>query len=238
MKKRLFALCIMILMLSIHCIALANAAEPPGLTVIVNNPPEGLKLSLQLDSEDMVPLMAEHRFWEEQYKFYYHDFPGGKDQIKNAVLIVSGNGIDAQIPIPKEYFGYNKQITLGLKTGEIIQGQNPLRAPLLTAMRVLLTIIIEGALLFVFGYRARRSILLFLIVNLFTQTGLNILFVGARGYWFLLYVLVEVLIFIVETLIYRSRLTEHGKTRAILYGLAANAASLFLGGWMISSLPV
>lgn len=238
MKKRLFAFCMIILMLSTFSLAMANSAEPPGLTVIVNNPPEGLKLSLQPDPDNTVPLVAEHRFWEGQYRFYYHDFPGGKDRVKNAVLTVSGSGINTQIPIPKEYFGYNKQITLDLKTNEIIQGQDPLRAPLLTAMRVLLTLIIEGALLFVFGYRTRRSILLFLIVNLFTQTGLNILFIGARGYWFLLYVLVEVLIFIVETLIYRNRLTEHGKKRAILYGLTANAASLFLGGWMLSSLPV
>ncbi|MBQ7091933.1 MAG: hypothetical protein IJN83_04690, partial [Clostridia bacterium] len=66
MKKRLFALCIMLLMLSVYGFALANAAEPPGLTVIVNNPPEGLKLSLQLNNEDTAPLVAEHRFWEGQ----------------------------------------------------------------------------------------------------------------------------------------------------------------------------
>ncbi len=238
MKKRLFAFCMIILMLSIHGIALANSAEPPGLTVIVHNPPEGLKLSLQLDTRDTVPLVAERRFWEGQYRFYYHDFPGGKDNIKNAALTVAYPGAVIYLPVPEEYFGYNKQITLDLKTNEIIQGQNPLRAPLLTAMRVLLTLIIEGVLLFVFGYRARRSILLFLILNIITQTSLNILFIGARGYWFLLYVLVEVLIFIVEILIYRSRLTEHSKKRAVLYGLAANAASLILGGWMISCLPV
>ena len=41
MKKRMLTLCIMILMLSVYGFALANAAEPPGLTVIVNNPPQG-----------------------------------------------------------------------------------------------------------------------------------------------------------------------------------------------------
>ena len=238
MKKRLSAFCIIILMLSVFSFASANSAEPPGLTVIINNPPEGLTLSLQLDSKDTAPLVAEHRFWEGQYKFYYHDIPGGRDYIKNAVLIVSGVGIDTQIPIPKDYFGYNNQVTLDLKTNELIQGQTPWRTPLLTAMRVILTLIIEGALLFAFGYRSKQNMLLFLITNIVTQTALNVLFIGARGYWFLLYIIVEVLIFLIETLLYKNRLTEHSKTRAVLYGLTANAASLFLGGWMLSSLPV
>ncbi len=238
MKKRLFALCMIILMLFVHGIALANAAEPPGLTVIVNNPPDGLALSLQLDNDDTASLAAEHRFWEGQYKFYYHDIPGSRDYIKSAVLTVSGNGEDIQITIPKEYFGYNNQVTLNLKTNELTQGQNPMRAPLLTAMRVILTLIIEGVVLYAFGYRTKQSILLFLITNIITQTALNVLFIGAGSYWFMLYVVVETLIFIIETVIYKNRLTEHGKKRAILYSLTANTASLILGGWMISCLPV
>jgi len=238
MKKRLFALCIMLLMLSVYGFALANAAEPPGLTVIVNNPPEGLNLTLQLDNEDTAPLVAEHRFWEGQYKFYYHDIPGSRDYIKNAALIVTYPGVITALPVPKEYFGYDKQITLDLETNEIIQGQTPWRAPLLAAMRVILTLIIEGAIFFAFGYRTKQSIKLVLITNLISQTTLNIIFIGAEGYWFLMYILVEIVVFTLESLIYKDWLAEHGQKRAVLYALTANAASLFLGGWMISSLPV
>lgn len=238
MKKKLFALCIMLLMLSVYGFALANAAEPPGLTVIINNPPEGLKLSLQLNNEDTAPLVAEHRFWEGQYKFYYHDIPGSKNHIKNAALIVTYPGVITALPVPKEYFGYDKQITLDLETNEIIQGQTPWRAPLLAAMRVILTLIIEGAIFFAFGYRTKQSLLVFLAVNILTQGLLNIAFIGATGYWFILFVLIEIGVFIAESLIYARFLTEHGKKRAVLYALTANAASLFLGGWMISSLPV
>ena len=238
MKKRLFALCIMILMLSVYGLALANSAEPPGLTVIVNNPPEGLKLSLQLDNDNTALLVAEHRFWEGQYKFYYHDIPGSRDYIKNAALIVTYPGVISALPVPKEYFGYDKQITLDLETNEIIQGQTPWRAPLLTAMRVILTLVIEGAILYAFGYRTKRSLLIFLAVNLLTQGLLNIAFIGAKGYWFILFVLIEIGVFTAESLIYARFLTERSKKRAVLYALTANAASLFLGGWMISCLPV
>ena len=238
MKKKLITIFLIITMLSFSAAALANSAEPPGLTVIVNNPPEGLTLSLQLDSDDTALLVAEHRFWEGQYKFYYHDIPDSRNYIKNAVLLVSNDGTVTELPIPNEYFGYNNQVTLNLRTNELIQGQKPLRAPLLTAMRVLLTLIIEGMLLFAFGYRTRHSILLFLITNLITQTALNIIFIGARGYWFLLYVIVEILIFAIEASVYKAWFKEHGNKRAVFYALTANAASLFLGGWMLSCLPV
>lgn len=238
MKRKMLVLCILVLMLFLHGLALANAAEPPGLTVIVNNPPEGLTLSLQLDNEDTAPLVAEHRFWEGQYKFYYHDIPGSRDWIKTAELTAEWSDRTLGIPIPREYFGYNNQVTLNLKTGELIQGQNPMRAPLLTAMRVILTLIIEGAILFAFGYRTRQSLIVFLILNLITQTALNVVFIGADAYWFILYVIIEIGIFLLEGAVCKDRLTEHGKKRAILYSITANAASLLLGGWMISSLPV
>ncbi|MBR4019648.1 MAG: hypothetical protein IKK12_08885, partial [Clostridia bacterium] len=64
MKKRMLALCIMILMLSVYGFALANAAEPPGLTVIVNDPPESLTLTLTFGSGESAALVPEHRFWE------------------------------------------------------------------------------------------------------------------------------------------------------------------------------
>ena len=237
MKKRLFALCIMILMLSAYGFALANAAEPPGLTVIVNDPPENLTLTLKFGSGESALLVPEHRFWEGQYRFFYGSIPGSK-QLKNATLIVNWSDGAAEFPIPQEYLGYDNQVTLDLKTNELIHGQKPWRAPLLTAMRVMLTLIIEGAVFFVFGYRTKQSIKLVSLTNLISQTALNIIFIGAEGYWFLGYIFVEIAVFTLESLIYKDWLTEHGPKRAVLYALTANAASLFLGGWMISFLPV
>ena len=227
----------MILMLSIHGLALANAAEPPGLTVIVNNPPEGLTLTLKFGSGESAALVPEHRFWEGQYRFFYGSIPGSK-QLKDAMLTVEWQHGTAEFPIPKEYLGYDKQVTLDIKNTQLIQGQKPWRVPLLTAMRIILTLIIEGAVFFAFGYRTKQSIKLVLLTNLISQTALNILFIGADGYWMLMYIFVEIAVFTLESLIYKDWLVEHGKKRAVLYALIANAASLILGGWMISSLPV
>ncbi len=237
MKKRMLVLCVLILMLSAYGLALANAAEPPGLTVIVNDPPEGLTLTLKFGSGESAALVPEHRFWEGQYRFFYGAIPGSK-QLKDATLTVDWPHGTAEFPIPQEYLGYDSQVTLDLKNIELIQGQKPMRAPLLTAMRVILTLIIEGAIFYAFGYRTKQSIKLVLITNLISQTVLNIIFIGAEGYWVLMYILVEITVFTTESLIYKDWLVEHGKNRAILYALTANAASLILGGWMISCLPV
>lgn len=237
MKKRILLFCLMILMLSIHGLALANAAEPPGLTVIVNDPPESLTLTLKFGSGESAALVPEHRFWEGQYRFFYGSIPGSK-QLKDAILTVEWQHGTAEFPIPQEYLGYDNQVTLDLKNTELIQGQKPWRAPLLTAMRIILTLIIEGAIFFAFGYRTKQSIKLVFLTNLISQTVLNILFIGADGYWMLMYILVEIAVFTLESLIYKDWLIEHGEKRAVLYSLTANAASLILGGWMISCLPV
>lgn len=237
MKKRILILWIIALLLAMPGLALANAAEPPGLTVIVNNPPDDLTLTMTFSSGDSAALVPEHRFWEGQYRFFYHTIPNSRN-MKGAVITAEWEGQRAEFPIPDEYFGYDEQVTLDLESATLTQGQKPLRAPLLTAMRILLTLIIEGALLYAFGYRTRRSVKLFLLINIITQTLLNLVFIGADGYWQILFVIIEIGIFVVESLAYKDFMDEHGKKRAVLYGITANLASLLLGGWMISSLPV
>lgn len=238
MNKRLALLLALILLLCLPLPALGNSAEPPGLTVIVSTPPEGLALYITPnEATPPLPLQAEKRGWETQYRYFYHADPAAS-QLRYPTLTAEWPEGRFELDIPRDYFGYNNQVTLDISAQTLEWGQEPLREPLLIAMRVLLTLIIEGAALWLFGYRAKRSWIAFLIVNLITQTLLNILFAGARGYWEILYVLVEVLIFIAEAAAFRSLLAEHSKKRAVFFALAANAASLILGGIMLMYLPV
>lgn len=237
MNRRMLALFLMLLIFSTFGHALANSAEPPGLTVIVSNPPDGLILTIE--SNDTVTLMPEHRFWEGQYRFCYGALSSDSQiDTSNAELVATWDQNTIRLPIPEEYFGYNRQITLDISNNELIHGQKALRAPLLIALRVLLTLILEGTVLFAFGYKTKHSIKVFLTLNLVTQTILNIIFSGANGYWFMLYILVEAVIFITEAHVCKRHLTEHSSRRAVFYSITANTASLILGGWMLSSLPV
>lgn len=104
------------------------------------------------------------------------------------------------------------------------------------------TLLIEGLLLFVFGYRSKRSWLVFLLVNLVTQGGfavylaVTVLNHGVSGWSLIFYIPIEVIITLVELLLYRRLLTEKNKARAAVYAIAANLCSAVLGLWLIDPL--
>ena len=104
------------------------------------------------------------------------------------------------------------------------------------------TLLIEGALLFSFGYRSRRSWLVFLLVNLVTQGGfalylaVTVLNHGVSGWSLLFYLPIELIITVVESLLYRRLLTEKGKGRAMGYAIVANIHSATVGLWLIDPL--
>lgn len=104
------------------------------------------------------------------------------------------------------------------------------------------TLLIEGALLFIFGYRSRKSWRSFLLVNLVTQGGfaaylaVTVLNHGVSGWSLIFYIPIEVIITLVELLLYRRLLTEKNKARAAVYAIAANLCSAVLGLWLIDPL--
>lgn len=97
------------------------------------------------------------------------------------------------------------------------------------------TLVVEGLLLFAFGFRTRRDWLVFLLTNLATQAGLHLwigsgaMAAGSHPLYYLLLMVAEVPILLVELLVYVFLLKEHGKGRRALYALCANAASYAAG---------
>ena len=104
------------------------------------------------------------------------------------------------------------------------------------------TFLIEGALLLAFGYRSRRSWLVFLLVNLVTQGGfalylaVTVLNHGVSGWSLLFYLPIELIITVVESLLYRRLLTERSWERAVGYAIVANVCSATVGLLLIDPL--
>lgn len=100
------------------------------------------------------------------------------------------------------------------------------------AIRLLLTVGIELFVLFVFGYRKRRSYLIALAVNGVSLTLMtagvvivsHLFPVGAYVLAMLLFI--EAFVFAAEMLIYAKWLRERSQPWPVLYGLAANLATL------------
>ena len=81
-----------------------------------------------------------------------------------------------------------------------------------------------------------------LLVNLVTQGGfavylaVTVLNHGVSGWSLIFYIPIEVIITLVELLLYRRLLTEKNKARAAVYAIAANLCSAVLGLWLIDPL--
>ena len=79
-------------------------------------------------------------------------------------------------------------------------------------------------------------------VNLVTQGGfavylaVTVLNHGVSGWSLIFYIPIEVIITLVELLLYRRLLTEKNKARAAVYAIAANLCSAVLGLWLIDPL--
>lgn len=112
----------------------------------------------------------------------------------------------------------------------------PLRFFARLAATLIPTLVIEGILFWLFGFRERRSWLVFLAVNTVTQVGLHIAIgsmLAESGWHFLNYSLTilipELVIWAVEAAAYAYLVRERSRGRRVEYAFAANIASFVLG---------
>lgn len=242
MKKKLSALiAALLLILALPVSVSANSAEPPGMTVIVEGAPEDMELFLELKEEPeyAVRIRKAEKNWEVYFRFYYSPEPG---ILNGAVIRVESGEKSFSCPVPEGVAGrYNNLLTLDFEARTLTVGQRWWRQPVLTAVRVTLTLLVEGLIFFAFGFRGKRSWILFCAVNLVTQGWLNyIINSGAftNGYWVLGLYFAELVIFIAEAIVFPLAVKERKKWQRLLYALSANAASLIAGLLLIRYLPI
>ena len=218
-------------------ITYANSAEPPTLIVIMKNAPENVSVAI-ISAETVQEGQKSKTAWETSYAFYNRDIGSNKE----VTIRVSGNGISYDQIIGKQYLtGYNSIVTLDFSAQTITSGKLLSRSILLVTLRVFFTLVIEGVIFFLFGFRDKNSWLAFLIINLLTQGILNVVLNGASpfaSYLILNLILMEFWVFITETIGVLVFIKEHGRFRRVSYVLVANLASLVLGGYLITDLPI
>jgi hypothetical protein len=109
------------------------------------------------------------------------------------------------------------------------------------SLRIILTLIIEAIVFWLFGFRNKRSWIVFLIINLITQGALNIWLNGAAplvSYLIFTLIFGEMLVFIAEIIVFLVLIKEHRPMRTLLFVITANFLSLFAGGYIITVLPI
>lgn len=113
--------------------------------------------------------------------------------------------------------------------------------------RIILTIAIEIGVAFLFGYKAKKQLILIAIVNSATQIALNVAlnvqnFYHGQLAFTLLYIALEFCIFAIEAVIYFAVLDSFGdkpqkRYNTVLYALASNACSFALGLGLAHLIP-
>ena len=178
-----------------------------------------------------VPLFGELTPGEDgTHRFTYFGLP---DTFRIAVSGQSGAQA-ADEPFTRTVF--YTHLTYDWETNTITSATSPAGFYGLQFLSTLVpTLIVEGILLWLFGFRAKRDWLVFLAVNLVTQAGLHLwvgsgaMAAGAHPLWYLLLIVAEIPILLVELAVYVFLLKEHGKLRRAAYAACANIASYAAG---------
>jgi hypothetical protein len=217
--------------------ASANSAEPPSIIILVNNPPEDLSITL-ISGEKHIESIVRRTAWEGYYAFYSHDM---RKDGKHVFRITTG-GESFECAIDKPLKTYNNIFTLSLSERKLTPGQYPFRRVLLVSIRLLLTLVLEGVVFWLFRFRQKRSWLVFLAINLVTQGLLNIWlnYGGSPLQSYLVFSLIvgEFFVFLTEMIVFPILVKEQKKGRILLYVFVSNLVSLIAGGYIITVLPV
>lgn len=255
MKKSAICFVFALLFALMPITAFANADLPPFLTVIVENPPEDLELTVEIPPENFSRDQAAPKeiiirphvlAWETHYRFRVIGYNYDEIALDNVSLIAATGGKTLRLDIPEEeLWNYNGFVTLDIEEETLIPGTKPGRTALLTALRISVTLLLEGLLFYIWGMRKAKSWIIFLCTNLITQGWLNIYVSGPKHnqYFIMAVALFEILFFIVEGLVFYLLIKEFsekklGQGGAILFALLANVISYFVGSRLLTYLPV
>jgi len=231
MKKLVAVITALAAIIMLASPAFANSAEPPTISVIVYDAPYDLDVKLRLENGEVEITPMKRNNQDYVFKFY------GANSKYEAILVTTG-GESFEVACSENDYGYHAVVVLNLDDRTLTAGEPAIREVPLVALRFALTLIIEGGIFFLFGYRQKRSWIIFAVTNIFTQCVMNFAFLGLNlGYmWVLVFFIWEFLIWLSETTVYVWSLREKNPIIAAAYALTANLASLIIGGILIGML--
>lgn len=214
-------------------VSYANAPPPPTIAVIVSHAPEDIELRIESEKAQRTDRIIE------SYFTFHLEFSDAHYEM----LTVTSGGDTFEIALP-QLQKYNNLFTLDLEKRTLTPGTSWSRPYEFAAITIILTLLIEGVILFLFGYRKRNSWIVFLVINIVTQ---GILYVWlntefyplVNSYFFpVLFSLIigELLVFIIEIVAFLILVRERPRIVTFLYVIAANFSSLIAGGFLINTL--
>lgn len=227
LKKGLSILIITLFIITLNTTPnFANSAEPPSLVIIVEDPPEDFEMTL-LSLTGSNDGRRYDYIGEVHYTFYYRDL----NLNSPTSVMVTANGKTQTIELPSLINRYHEVHTLDLDTLTFSPGETAMRTYKIVSFRVISTLLIEGFIFFLYGFRNRRSWIGFLILNLFTQAALNISLINVpmySGYPIFYLIYFEFFVFLAELIAIHFFVREKTAGKRNVFVLVANTLSLVI----------
>ena len=213
-----------------------NSAEPPSILLIVPGAPDDLVVSM-VDGNRSAKGHRQDKMLESYFLFYLME----TRPMENPSIMVEGGEYSFSVPLGEMEKTYQNTFTLDLEGQTLREGKDPLRSAIFVVLRVALTLVIEGLVFFLFGFRNKSSWIAFLVINLITQGSLNIWISTVASHntytLFMGLVVLEFLILIAEMIGFLKFTKEKSKLRTGVFVLVANILSLYAGGYILMVLP-
>lgn len=227
---------IALLLLALTSWSWANSAQPPSIIVIVPNCPESLEVTAKTEN-GTIPGNKVDKFLEVYFAFYPYEL----NNATSHVLHVANGDVSFDVPVVMTQGKYNTIYTLDLKNKTVVEGKLPFRDFFFAGLRLSATLLLEGAVFLLAGFRERKTWAAFFGINLLTQGALNVWLSGMlplQSYGIMILVFGEFFVFLSELLLFGIVVSEHRRRRVLGTTFLANAVSLVLGGLLISWLPL
>lgn len=236
MKFRKIVTFVIILSLITSLTSFANSGEKPSIVIMTTNAPDDLRVTFIQNGEE-VEVYKNNTFIEDYYIFYSWDLNNDER------LILSLESKEGSFTLDIEDLElYSSFYRLDYKNRTLTPGKGILRSVILISIRLSLTLLIEGFIFSLFLFTEKKSWRVFFITNLVTQGLLN-LFINTMSPTVGSYIVVdlvytEVLILLIELVVFTYFIKERKGSTIFLYVCSANIASLILGAIIIPMLPI
>ena len=244
MKRRgISALLLAAVLLSLSLSAGASAVVQPSFQVWVSNGPLTDDADFHLaiwTSEGMVCGLKYYAKRDSAAVWAVGD-PNFRSRIGSgsAYLAAEYKGVRRDFELTQPLLSrYEIKLALDWRSGELSLKKTARGGRILeAAARLLLTLLLEGAVFYLFGYRAKRSWIVFFITNFATQIVLSVLMVQMiwrsagilASFW-----LLELYLMIFELAVYYFALREWDKGRACLSAVCTNLVSVTFGSVLLT----
>ncbi len=200
-----------------------------GMSVDSEEEKKAVQLFLDYEDSDgffLLCNMSTDMKGKDEFRWSYYP----PDEFKIAICCPQEGNVYVSEAMERDAFYSYFRVTYGSNPLPAAEESHLGRVFLESLFRVAVTIAVELFLAYLFGYRLKKQLLTIGIVNIITQMILNVFLVffdyyGGGLMWMVMFPIGEIIVFVVELIVYVLTIGREKKGKTFLYTLLANAAS-------------